>query len=118
MLLIALATITGNWRHVVVDPHHQVPLIGASGGISGIVAFYALRFPKIQLLFMLRAWFWFFRWFKIRVYVFFILWIAFQVLEAYSQIAGTSHVSALAHLGGAAVGFLFYAGKRLAETSV
>ncbi len=115
LLLIFLATLAGDMLHIVQDPHKQIPVIGASGGISGIVAFYALRFPKVRLQFLFRMG-WYFRWFQLPVYVFFILWILFQFLGARAQIAGSSQVSALAHLGGAAVGYLFYVGKRFAET--
>jgi membrane associated rhomboid family serine protease len=44
LLLIVLAAIIGDFFHIIADPVSQIPCIGASGGISGIIAFYALRF--------------------------------------------------------------------------
>jgi membrane associated rhomboid family serine protease len=36
------------------------------------------------------------------------IWIIFQILGAYLQVTGLSNVSALAHLGGASVGIIFW----------
>ena len=41
-------------------------------------------------------------------YAMMLIWIGIQALGVYLQLAGFSNVSALAHLGGAAVGFLFW----------
>lgn len=38
----------------------------------------------------------------------FLLWVAEQFFGAYMQLAGFSNVSAFAHLGGAAVGVIFW----------
>jgi len=37
-----------------------------------------------------------------------LLWVAEQFFGAYMQLAGFSNVSAFAHLGGAAVGVIFW----------
>ena len=42
----------------------------------------------------------------------FILWVAMQGFDAFMQLSGFSHVAALAHIGGAAVGFLFWLENR------
>jgi len=103
VLLILLATIAGDVAHVLSDPGSEIPCVGASGGISGIIAFYALKFPRARLGIMFR-YFVIFRWFFIPAYMAMILWLLFQFLLAGLQIAGATNVSALAHLGGAAVG--------------
>ena len=107
LLLTGLADISGNVLHALFDPRSAIPCIGASGGISGLIAFYVLKFPNVKLGF----YYWlFFRpiWIKISALGFFLLWVGLQFFGAYSQIKGFSNVSALAHLGGAAVGVVFY----------
>jgi len=45
MLLVA-AHLTGCILHGVFDPRPDIPLVGASAGISGIIAYYAVMFPR------------------------------------------------------------------------
>ena len=91
----------------MVAVHSTAPSIGASGGISGIIAFYALEFPRARLGFLLR-YYWRFGWIQIPVWAAFALWILLQFFGVYAQVAGFSNVSALAHLGGTAVGLFFW----------
>lgn len=107
LLLLFFATAAGGISHVALDPHHDIPVIGASAGIAGIMAFYAFRFPGVHLKFFIWTLF-FWRWITVPVWGFFAFWIAMQALGTLLQIAGFSSVSALGHLGGAAVGVLFY----------
>jgi membrane associated rhomboid family serine protease len=107
LLLLFFATAFGGISHVALDPHHDIPVIGASGGIAGVMAFYAFRFPGVYLKFFIWTFF-FWRWISVPVWGFFAFWIAMQAFGTLLQIAGFSSVSALGHLGGAAIGFLFY----------
>lgn len=107
LLLLFFATAAGGVAHVALDPHHDIPVIGASAGIAGIMAFYAFRFPGVHLKFFIWALF-LFRWITVPVWAFFAFWIVMQGLGTLLQIAGFSSVSALGHLGGALVGVLFY----------
>jgi len=99
-LLILSATLAGDCLHVLFDPHSSTPCIGASGGIAGVIAFYALEFPRARLGFMFRLY-----WIHFPAWGAFGLWLLLQFWGAYKQAAGVSNVSSLAHLGGAATGF-------------
>jgi len=103
LLLIAVATIAGDVAHILSDPGSTIPCVGASGGISGILAYYCLRFPNARVGII----FWY-RWFRIPVGVMFAVWVALQIITAMRQSAGISNVAGFAHLGGAAVGVLFW----------
>lgn len=105
--LILLAALAGDLAHIAWDPRPEIPVVGASGGISGIIAFYALKYPRAKLGFLFRIMF-YFRWIRIPAYVMLIFWVVTQVLGAAQQIAGATNVSSLAHLGGAAVGLVFW----------
>jgi len=108
LLLIAYATAGGAIAHILGDATSEIPCIGASGGISGILAFYALKFPEVRIGFLLR----FFWWFSLPASLMFLIWIALQFFGVWTQQAGFSHVAALAHLGGAGVGLIFWLATR------
>jgi membrane associated rhomboid family serine protease len=110
LCLVVLAAIAGDLLHVMVDPRGDLPSIGASGGISGLIAFYALKFPHARIGILLRYYFYaWLKWIQFPAWVALILWILLQLWGSYMQIAGFSNVSALAHLGGTAVGVCLWA---------
>jgi membrane associated rhomboid family serine protease len=103
LLLIFAATVAGNVLHALFAPNSTTPCIGASGGISAIIVFYALQFPHARL-----GWLVYFRWVNIPAYAALILWICYQLLLVVFQTRGLTNVSALAHIGGASIGFLYW----------
>jgi membrane associated rhomboid family serine protease len=98
--LVILATLAGGLVHAVGAPSPSIPLIGASGGISGVLAAYVCLRPHSKV-----RWVIFYSVMRIPAYGFFATWITLQVIGLLVQISGASAVSALAHLGGAATGF-------------
>jgi len=106
LVLIALAAFIGDLAHVALDPRSQIPCIGASGGIAGVIMFYALNFPRLRLAFLMRWGYVWFRWIRLPAWFVLVLWILFQIIGTLEQKAGMSAVSSAAHLGGAAVGLL------------
>jgi membrane associated rhomboid family serine protease/Zn-finger nucleic acid-binding protein len=108
LALIALAAFVGDLAHIGLDPHSQTPCIGASGGIAGVITFYALQFPYVRLGFLMRWGFVWFRWIRLPAWFALVLWILFQLIVAWEQKVGITSVSAVAHLGGAAVGLVLW----------
>lgn len=107
LLLVVCATLAGGLLHVLAESGSMVPCVGASGGISGVIAYYALTFPRARLGIMFRYSV-YFRWFRIPAYGMFLLWMYFQSVGVWLQLSGFSNVSSVAHLGGASVGFGFW----------
>jgi membrane associated rhomboid family serine protease/Zn-finger nucleic acid-binding protein len=105
ILLIALAALAGDAVHIYFDQEQGRATVGASGGISGVVTYYALRFPRARLGIMLR-YFILFKWLHMPAYFALILWFGLQLFGVWAQYQGITNVSSLAHLGGAAVGLL------------
>jgi membrane associated rhomboid family serine protease len=103
LLLIAAAAIAGNIAHIVSDPGSTIPCIGASGGISGVLAYYCLRFPKATVGIVV-----FFHWVRLPVGFMLAVWVVLQIFAAMQQSVGIGNVAVFAHLGGAAVGVLFW----------
>jgi len=115
--LLAGAALVGDLLHIVFDPRPQVPVVGASGGISGVILYYALAFPRARLGLLLRLWFFYFRWISLPAYAYVAFWVLLQILGAFQQLAGVTNVSALAHLGGASVGVIVWLATRPARRS-
>ena len=49
MQLLVAATVVGALAHIALNIGSPIPCIGASGGISGIIAYYALRHPETKV---------------------------------------------------------------------
>jgi membrane associated rhomboid family serine protease len=98
-LLLLAATVASSALHLLMQPASTIPGIGASGGISGIIAFYALKFHKVRLGMLIR-----FRWVTIPAWVALVLWLGYQALLAEMQMLGMGTVNAFAHIGGAVAG--------------
>ncbi len=98
--LLGGSALAGSLLHGILEPQGQLPLVGASGGVYGVLAFYALSFPRARVGFV-----WYFRVFSAPVWAMFLLYVVLQGFGAWMQVSGgNGGVSALAHLGGAAVG--------------
>ena len=100
VFILLAATIVGAFVHAAAAPNPSIPLIGASGGISGVLAAYVALRPRSVLRW--RLWSGVTR---VPAYGFLVFWILLQLIGVRGQISGASAVSALGHLGGAATGF-------------
>ena len=78
LALIVLAAFIGDIAHIVAEPRSEIPCIGASGGIAGIIVFYALEFPHVKLGFLLRYLF-LFRWIRLPAWFVFVLWFCLSI---------------------------------------
>jgi membrane associated rhomboid family serine protease len=86
-----------------IDPASVVPMVGASGAISGVLAAYVLLYPRARVTVVVPL--------GIIIYPFKIsavwvvgLWFAIQVLSALVSHAGQPGVAWWAHVGGFVVG--------------
>ena len=91
---------------VYLDPYFGLNdpglLIGASGSISGVLAGYALRYPRAKIL----TWIIFVLFLDIRAGWFIGIWIASQfVFEIMTPGDGTAYI---AHIGGFVTGLMIY----------
>lgn len=110
-LLIVLSALLGDFIHVLGNAGSMVPCIGASGGISGVITYYALAYPHAKLGLMLRAGL-VIKWVNCSARAMLLLWLLLQAFNLWMQVEGRGHVSAMAHLGGVAAGVLFWAMER------
>jgi len=89
---------------ILVNPESTVPMVGASGAISGILGAYLIKFPRnrISILFFLLI---IIRIIKIPAMFVLSFWFIFQVYNGYF-LAGEVGVAWFAHIGGFIAGFL------------
>ena len=86
--------------HIYFNPGSQIPTIGASGAISGVLGAYIVLHPRAQVLTL------FFRFFiTLPAFVVLGLWFGLQGLSAYMDTSGESGgVAWWAHIGGFVAG--------------
>jgi membrane associated rhomboid family serine protease len=99
LALLVAAHLAGVSLHMAADPGGAEPIVGASAGISGVIACYAVAFPQAKLGFFFLV-----RFIAVRAIWALVLFIVLQMFGAMEQLKGYSQVSYLAHLGGLAVG--------------
>jgi membrane associated rhomboid family serine protease/Zn-finger nucleic acid-binding protein len=103
LVLLAVATVAGNVAHALLDPRSDVPCIGASGGLSALILFYAAAFPWNR--FAIVFWVWFTpKTLVVPAVLWVALWVVWQLGVAFLQHFGGGSISGLAHLGGAVTG--------------
>ena len=99
LFLVCGGVLAATLCHAIFDPRPGMPLVGASGGISALLGFYAFALPHVRLVVCFRAG-WYPIWVRLKVGHALLLWFAGQVIGVFMQLSGMSHVSSLAHLGG------------------
>ncbi len=111
-----LCGILAGLAHAMQDPSSQVPLIGASGAISGVLGAYALLYPNARVLTLVP--FIIFFVVRLRAVVVIGLWFVFQLLNAVLD-SGAGGIAYLAHIGGfvAGVALLYVFKPRAARKS-
>jgi len=91
-------------EYMLIQGGSAYPVIGASGGVFGLLLAFALLFPRARLMLLfppipVQA-----RWFV----------IGYAVLELYFGVTGTAEgVAHFAHLGGMLTGWLLLKGRRI-----
>ncbi len=99
-----LAGFFASITQAMADLNSEIPMIGASGSIAGILGAYLYLFPKAKVLVLIP----FFIFFTIRIpaFVLLIFWFIYQFLNISNV---ESSVAWLAHIGGFIFGYLFVA---------
>jgi membrane associated rhomboid family serine protease len=93
---------------VLIDPDSTIPLVGASGAISGLLAAYIVLFPhgRIVTLIFLGV---FFTSMMLPAWVMIGYWIVIQIISGVGSLGGMGEgggVAFFAHIGGFVAGFL------------
>ena len=88
---------------IVFSPLSTVPMVGASGAISGVLGAYLIKFPRNRVAVLI----FFFFLVRIPAAIILSLWFLMQVYNAFFSFFGSSGgVAWLAHVGGFVAGFI------------
>ena len=83
------------FAQIIMDSDSVIPMLGASGAISGVLGGYILLFPQRQvraIIFNFLT--------TVPAFVAIGIWIAYQLIVGYLTPAGTGGVAYAAHIGG------------------
>lgn len=99
ILFYILSGLGASLTHIVFNPSSQVPMIGASGAIAGILGAYLILYPQARVLTLVFLFF-FIRIIAVPAAFVLGIWILIQVLN----IGAGGGVAWFAHIGGFLVG--------------
>jgi membrane associated rhomboid family serine protease len=94
---------------VLVSPTSAVPMVGASGAISGVLGAYLVLYPRVRVNVLVFL-FIFVQIVTLPAYVMLLFWIGFQLLAGLPQLGGVQEASGgvafWAHIGGFVAGLV------------
>ena len=95
---------------VAVGPASPIPMVGASGAISGVLGGYLLLYPRVRVR-VLFFFFIFIRVFRIPAYLVLLWWIGYQIVLGLPELTAvekdvSAGVAFWAHIGGFGAGLL------------
>ena len=97
--------------HALIQPSSQLPLVGASGAISGVLGAYVLLYPRAKVVTFVPIFFFF----ELPAFIFILLWFGLQVVSGYGSLSSTetAGIAFFAHVGGflAGLGFVALGGR-------
>ena len=119
IIFYILCGIGAAMAHVLMDTHSQIPMIGASGAISGVLGAYIINHPKARILVLIP----FFFIFIIKIRALYVLgyWFVLQFINSYTMSSQEGGVAYAAHVGGFVCGMvliLFFNKKTKRKTKV
>jgi membrane associated rhomboid family serine protease len=107
LLFYLFAGFVAAGTQVYMSPASQVPMVGASGAIAGVLGAFVFMFPRAKIATLIPIIFFFFKIIDLPAFVFIGFWFLLQVLSAVMALgigADAGGVAWWAHIGGFAVG--------------
>jgi membrane associated rhomboid family serine protease len=110
LLFFFLCGIGASLTHVLFNPTSNIPTIGASGAISGILAAYLILFPRARIVTLVPLIF-FVTFIELPAFLVILFWFFLQLVNGVAALTSlpfqTGGVAWFAHIGGFLFGFLF-----------
>jgi membrane associated rhomboid family serine protease len=117
ILFYLIVGIAASVAQIAVSPFSTVPLIGASGAISGILGAYLLIYPRAKVLTLVPLVV-YFRVVRLPAFVVLGIWIVLQIVNGFVSLSYTAQggVAFFAHIGGFIAGLAlikpFHVGRK------
>jgi membrane associated rhomboid family serine protease len=104
-LFYLLSGVAAAATQVIAAPGSEVPMIGASGAVSGVLGAYLFLFPQSNVLtLVIFGFFW--RLLRVPAVVVLGFWIVVQILNGLGSFGAAGGVAWFAHIGGFFAGML------------
>lgn len=93
---------------VITNPYSEVPTIGASGAIAGVMGAYLIKFPRARIVTL--VWYIFITTLEIPAAILLVFWFLIQFVSGIGSLAQTDYsgggIAFFAHVGGFIAGML------------
>jgi hypothetical protein len=106
LIFYLLCGVTAGLVHLYTNWDSQIPTIGASGAISGVMGAYLLLYPRSKILTLIPI-FLFIQFFEIPAFIFLGYWLLIQLFSAGLTPRNVGGVAFWAHIGGFIAGLFF-----------
>lgn len=104
-----LSGLAAAWTQIIINPSSEIPMVGASGAIAGVLAGYVLMFPYAKVLTLIPIFF-FYQVTELPAYLFLGLWFLMQMVSGMMSLgigADAGGIAWWAHIGGFGCGAVF-----------
>ena len=106
LVFYLLCGVAAGLVHLFTNWNSNIPTIGASGAISGVMGAYLLLYPRSRVLTLIPIFF-FFQFVEIPAFVFLGFWLLLQLFSASLTPKNVGGVAFWAHIGGFIAGLIF-----------
>jgi len=106
LIFYLLCGVAAGLVHLVTNWNSNIPTIGASGAISGVMGAYLLLYPRSRIMTLIPI-FLFFQFIEIPAFIFLGYWLLIQLLSASFTPRNVGGIAFWAHIGGFVAGLIF-----------
>jgi membrane associated rhomboid family serine protease len=106
LIFYLLSGVAAGLVHLVTNWNSNIPTIGASGAISGVMGAYLLLHPRARILTLIPIFF-FFQFVEIPAFIFLGYWLLIQLFSAGFTPRNVGGIAFWAHIGGFVAGLIF-----------
>jgi membrane associated rhomboid family serine protease len=106
LVFYLLCGLASGISHLVINWHSEIPTIGASGAIAGVMGAYFVLYPRAKVLTLVPIFF-FFHFVELPAFLFLGIWFLFQFISAAASSAQVAGIAWWAHIGGFVFGIIF-----------
>jgi membrane associated rhomboid family serine protease len=106
LVFYLLCGLASGVSHLALNWHSDVPTIGASGAIAGVMGAYFILYPRAKVLTLVPIFF-FLHFVELPAFLFLGIWFLFQFLSAAGSSAQMGGIAWWAHIGGFMFGIMF-----------